>query len=258
MSPRAAVRSTDMPLPRRRNWCAVWVPAGIVTLARLPSIAGTSMVPPSAASASHRHAAMDVGAVALEDRVRLDRQENIEIAGAAAAHAGLALAGEPDARAVLDPRRDRHGSVFSLRTRPWPPQARQGLSMTRPAPWQDGQVRSMVKKPCCARTLPVPWQVGQLTGREPASAPLPLQASHGAGSARALGLLAGEGLLERRSRGCSADRCRAWRCRARRAAPPMNSPNISSKMSAKPAPKPKSPGAGAPPPFSKAAWPKRS
>src|SRR5258707_6745446 len=42
----------------------------------------------------------------------------------------------------------RSASVFSLRTRPWPPQVLHGFSMTRPAPWHEAQVRSMVKKPC--------------------------------------------------------------------------------------------------------------
>ncbi len=50
--------------------------------------------------------------------------------------------------------------------------------MTRPTPPQAGQVRSMVKKPCCARTRPAPSQVGQVTGRLPGSAPEPSQASH--------------------------------------------------------------------------------
>ena len=49
---------------------------------------------------------MQVGAVALEERMGGERQENIEIARRAAAHAGLALAGEPDAGAVLDAGRD--------------------------------------------------------------------------------------------------------------------------------------------------------
>src|SRR6185436_516543 len=52
------------------------------------------------------HSAENVGAVALEELVRLDRQEDIEVAGRPAAHAGLALAGEANARAVLDARRD--------------------------------------------------------------------------------------------------------------------------------------------------------
>jgi hypothetical protein len=68
-------------------------------------------------------------------------------------------------------------SVFSRLTRPWPAQARHGFSIVWPEPWQEGQVRSIVKNPCCARTRPWPWQVRQVTGREPGSAPLPLQAS---------------------------------------------------------------------------------
>src|SRR5262249_47799889 len=49
-----------------------------------------------------RHAAMQIGAVALEERVRRQREEDVEIAGRPAAHAGLAFAREPDARAILD------------------------------------------------------------------------------------------------------------------------------------------------------------
>ncbi len=51
---------------------------------------------------------MQIGAFALEERMRADRQENVEIAGRTAAHAGFAFAGEPDARAVLDAGRDVH------------------------------------------------------------------------------------------------------------------------------------------------------
>jgi hypothetical protein len=40
--------------------------------------------------------------------VRLDREEDVEIAGRAAAEAGLALAGEADAGAVLDAGGDVH------------------------------------------------------------------------------------------------------------------------------------------------------
>ena len=49
---------------------------------------------------------MQVGAVALEELVRRDRQEDVEVARRAAADPGLALAGKPDAGAVLDPWRD--------------------------------------------------------------------------------------------------------------------------------------------------------
>src|SRR5579875_2259622 len=62
-------------------------------------------------------------------------------------------------------------------TRPEPAHLSQGLSIVWPRPWQVGQVRSMAKKPCCARTRPCPPQVRQVTGREPGLAPLPAQAS---------------------------------------------------------------------------------
>ena len=53
-----------------------------------------------------RHPAIEVGAVALEERMRLDGQENIEVARRAAAHSRFALAGQANARAVLDAGRD--------------------------------------------------------------------------------------------------------------------------------------------------------
>ncbi len=49
--------------------------------------------------------------------------------------------------------------------------------MTLPRPWQFGQVRSIEKKPCVARTRPWPPQVGQVFGFEPALAPEPEQTS---------------------------------------------------------------------------------
>src|SRR5262249_2238352 len=52
-----------------------------------------------------RRAAMKVVAVALEDRVGLDRDEDVEVAGRPAIDAGLALARKTDARALLDARR---------------------------------------------------------------------------------------------------------------------------------------------------------
>ncbi len=53
-----------------------------------------------------RRLAEEVRAVALEEGVRLDRDEDVEVARRAAAHARLALAGETDRRAVLDARGD--------------------------------------------------------------------------------------------------------------------------------------------------------
>src|SRR5690606_2780877 len=54
------------------------------------------------------HPAVNIRAVALEQAVRLDREEDVEIAGGRRAQPGLAFAGQPDARAVLDARRNGH------------------------------------------------------------------------------------------------------------------------------------------------------
>ncbi len=134
-------------------------------------------------------------------------------------------------------------SVFSRRTRPWPPQRRHGFSMTWPAPWQVGQVRSMVKKPCCARTLPCPWQVGQVIGREPASAPLPLHGSQcDEGRRRGSSSACPEGVFERDLEVVAQVAAAAGAALASRRPPPI-APNISSKMSAKPPEKPRNPPA---------------
>ena len=37
MSPRPALRSTEKPLPRSRNWSPAWMPAGMFTRVRPPS-----------------------------------------------------------------------------------------------------------------------------------------------------------------------------------------------------------------------------
>src|SRR5262249_41609350 len=60
-----------------------------------------------------RHAAMQVGAVALEEAVPADRQKDVEVARRPPTRAGLALAGEADAGAVLDAGRnvDRERAV---------------------------------------------------------------------------------------------------------------------------------------------------
>ena len=70
-------------------------------------------------------------------------------------------------------------SVRSRCTVPAPWQMRHGLRITLPWPPQVGQVRSIRKKPCCARTLPAPWQVAQVSAaRALSSEPVPVQASH--------------------------------------------------------------------------------
>ena len=74
---------------------------------------------------------------------------------------------------VSTPRGMLTDSARSRSTRPAPPQFVQGFLMSCPAPPQVGQVRSTVKKPCCARTLPMPEQVGQADGSAPPCAPVP-------------------------------------------------------------------------------------
>src|SRR5581483_7076144 len=66
-------------------------------------------------------------------------------------------------------------SLRSSVIRPEPEQAGQGSATTSPRPWQLGQVRSIEKKPCAARTRPWPSQVGQVFGDEPRLAPVPEQ-----------------------------------------------------------------------------------
>ena len=68
-------------------------------------------------------------------------------------------------------------SVRSRVTRPEPVQDGHGSSITWPRPWQPGQVRSSVKKPCAWRMRPAPLQCGQVFGLEPVLAPVPEQDS---------------------------------------------------------------------------------
>src|SRR5215831_20822604 len=68
--------------------------------------------------------------------------------------------------------------VRSRVTRPEPAHDGQASSIIWPRPWQPGQVRSSVKKPCDCRTRPAPPQVEQVFGLVPALAPVPEQASH--------------------------------------------------------------------------------
>src|SRR5271167_4832899 len=68
-------------------------------------------------------------------------------------------------------------SVRSRVTRPEPPQRSHGLSIVWPRPWHVGQVLSIAKNPCCARTRPWPAQVLQVVGFDPAFAPEPEQVS---------------------------------------------------------------------------------
>src|SRR6516165_6061709 len=70
-----------------------------------------------------RHSAVQIGALALEERMCAEREENVEIPGRSAAHARLAFACEPYAGAILDARGDvdRQGALARH-----PPGARAG------------------------------------------------------------------------------------------------------------------------------------
>src|SRR5262245_40890637 len=61
---------------------------------------------------------MQIGAFALEERMRAEGEKNIEVARRTAADAGLPFAGEPDAGAVLDAGRDVHGQCALARHPP--------------------------------------------------------------------------------------------------------------------------------------------
>src|SRR5216683_1464952 len=67
-----------------------------------------------------RYATMQIGAVALEELMRAQRQENVEIARGAATEAGLAFAGQPDPRPIFHALRDvdRQGPLARHPSRP--------------------------------------------------------------------------------------------------------------------------------------------
>src|SRR4029079_2114042 len=61
-----------------------------------------------------RHLDLEVVALAPEHRRLADVRDDVEVAGRAAAQPGLALAGEPDPRALLAARRDFHAVLLEL------------------------------------------------------------------------------------------------------------------------------------------------
>ena len=207
-----------------------------------------------------RHAAVEVRAVALEELVRLDGQEDVEVARRPAAQPRLALAGEPDARAVLDAGRhvDRQRALArdAARSRRRP---RRGCRSPRRGRRRSGRFARSRRSPAARARGPGRRRSRRSCGFEPGLAPVPEQASQaievGILTRRGLAL---EGLLERDlhvvaqvgaalapaasgRRGCGPScrrkgrrRCPPWRRRTRRRC------------------------RRAAPPCSKAAWPKRS
>ena len=119
-------------------------PAGMLMRAILPSSVGTSMLPP-AWRTMEIGAAMDVGALALEQLMVAHREEDVEIARRPAARSRLASP-EPDARAVLDAGRDVDLQRLVAMHPAWATQ--RGTACRSHGRRQEaGQVRSTVKKP---------------------------------------------------------------------------------------------------------------
>ena len=198
ISPRAWPCSSVMPLDLSLICLPAWVPAGTVH-ASLPALDGGYLDLAAQGRRGHRdrHPADHVGALAAEQPVRCHGDEDVEVARLAAANRGLALAGEPDARAVLDPGGMLTARVFSRCRGPLPPHWRHGFLMTRPVPWQVGQVRSTVKKPCWRAPDRCRGSSGRSPARCRASPPRPPQTSHANGGRHTdLRLLAREGLFE--------------------------------------------------------------
>ena len=78
---------------------------------------------------------MQVVAVALEERVILDVNDDVEVAGRAAARAGLALAAEAQALAGGDAGGNAHGELALLLDAPGAAARRRtGLAMIEPVP----------------------------------------------------------------------------------------------------------------------------
>ena len=123
-----------------------------------PSMVGTVTVVPSAACVMVRSTCRDqVVALADEPRIGLDANEHVQVAGAPADLAGVSLAAEPDALAVMDPRRDLDRDRALLDRAPAPPHVVHGCSTMRPEPPQRGHACARTNWPktvfdtCCTR-----------------------------------------------------------------------------------------------------------
>ena len=126
-----------------------------------------------------RHFDNHVVVLAHEHLVLLDVDDDVEVALRSAAVAGLALAAQLEARAVVDARRNLHRQRFGLRMRPCPWHFGHGSEMIMPSPRHCPQVVEIEKKPCWVRTWPVPRQLGHWRAPlEPPRARVPLHDSH--------------------------------------------------------------------------------
>jgi hypothetical protein len=124
-----------------------------------------------------RHAAEQVHPVALEDRVLLHLDEDVEIALRPAAQAGFALAGKPDPRAGFHPGGNVHRKLAFL--------FHPALAVAGAAGVLDGLAHAVAvragafdrEEALLRPDLAHAEQVGQVTGSAPPSAPVPRQVS---------------------------------------------------------------------------------
>src|SRR5580692_8659201 len=94
---------------------------------------------------------MEVGAVALKEWMRAERQENIEVAGRPTAETCLAFPGQPDARAVFDARRDIHRQSALARD-PAQSDARRARAFDHLAPALAGQASALEREETLSMT----------------------------------------------------------------------------------------------------------
>src|ERR1700723_848822 len=94
---------------------------------------------------------MEVGAVALKEWMRAERQENIEVAGWPTAETRLAFPGQPDARAVFDARRDIHRQSALARD-PAQSDARRARAFDHLAPALAGQASALEREETLSMT----------------------------------------------------------------------------------------------------------
>ena len=93
-----------MPLLRRRNTCPVCVSGGNLDLGVAVERRDLDLAAERRGGEADRHLAMQVAALALEHRVRLQVDDDVEVAGRSAVEAGLAFAGQADAIVLVDAR----------------------------------------------------------------------------------------------------------------------------------------------------------
>ena len=127
-------RSTGMPLPRRRNWRPACVPSGMRDLGAAAVAGGHfDAAAQRGRDEGHRRAAMEIMAVALEDRML--RRPTGRCRDRPAARRSIPPGLRPTGGCACLPRRRRGTSTASVRsfcTWPAPRQALQGLRMMRP------------------------------------------------------------------------------------------------------------------------------